>query len=453
MKSIQNKQRKHTWIPKLIAPRESQWSILGKFVAWNALTSRQLNQLVSSLKCSYNPINLATTQFLDVNKFYSLTGVTYQQIQESLPAHYTPEGWGSTLICNTLRYCPQCIRGGYHSAIYQVGLITSCPIHEVPLIDVCDQCGSKIEVTTSRSNLNTAYRCGSCLNVFCDITMVGKLVQRQQVCNRIVEKVGAELEELMDETRGRRVYWGKGQSMVESAQLTYSCYAECLQEIKKYSGNIPIKEAVNIGRHLDWDLTRVKPLITLWPIYKTLRRYIRRKILNKHRKCAQILFSLGEAYEGLSLERPLMCAISHAYIMWRMYWEQHASFASMNLDQQSSIEWSFAEIMTDEEAIHVFANDCLASFYKLYEQASRMEQHKCFKLLTRREVQSLKHEDMFLENWAISEIPKQKDENISRVFTWRQFDEIKPDRFSKKHYKAIAKKKIKMHEAIERKRN
>jgi hypothetical protein len=44
-------------------------------------------------------------------------------------------------VGNVLRYCSVCISRGYHSAVHQLPWVALCPIHLIPLIDRCAQCG------------------------------------------------------------------------------------------------------------------------------------------------------------------------------------------------------------------------------------------------------------------------------------------------------------------------
>lgn len=39
-----------------------------------------------------------------------------------------------------LRFCPTCLRSGYHAALFQLDGVELCPIHEEPIIDRCIKC-------------------------------------------------------------------------------------------------------------------------------------------------------------------------------------------------------------------------------------------------------------------------------------------------------------------------
>lgn len=445
------RQEHYTWIPKLIAPRESQWSLLCKFATWNALSVRKLHHLVGLRKAIYQPINLAVSQYIDPDRFMSLTGSTLKQITSSLSTNYVPEGWGKSLICMSLRYCPTCLRQGYHSAIYQIGLVLNCPIHGVPLIDRCDKCGKTIVATQPRSNIDNPYLCNCCSNIFCEIMNVGKMLPLNDKDIEEINKIGTELESLIDETRQRRVYWGKGQSMAESIDLTYSSYAQCLKETYKHAGEISIKDAINICRHLDWDMTRAKPLITLWPVYHSIRRHLWHKLLKNHQKCFRIIGHLGGVYSGFTYYGSFGCVPIHAYIMWRMYWEGHINIASLNLDRRTAINWNHSDVLSDEEILHIFGHDCLASFYKICERAKNMEQTGIFHFMTREEINSLKKGDLFIDNWAVIEASDEKASMDSRVFTW--IDRSDDQFFRKdnpKHTEALYATRDKISEAIKR---
>lgn len=46
-----------------------------------------------------------------------------------------------------LRYCPECVRMGYHTVLHQLPWITTCPWHAERLLHGCTKCGAALRVT------------------------------------------------------------------------------------------------------------------------------------------------------------------------------------------------------------------------------------------------------------------------------------------------------------------
>jgi hypothetical protein len=65
------------------------------------------------------------------------------------------------LLHPSLRYCKQCLAIGYHSIVCQHIAIARCPLHNVPLTDMCPECGRPIEPTFG-SVLVNPFECPVC---------------------------------------------------------------------------------------------------------------------------------------------------------------------------------------------------------------------------------------------------------------------------------------------------
>lgn len=57
-----------------------------------------------------------------------------------------------------LRLCPACLAGGYHSALYSLRPLESCPIHQCAFIERCP-CGRRVD---SEAVLSTSFSAGHC---------------------------------------------------------------------------------------------------------------------------------------------------------------------------------------------------------------------------------------------------------------------------------------------------
>lgn len=72
--------------------------------------------------------------------------------------------WRCGLLTSThIRFCPQCLKVGYHSVFYQIQALTRCPLHGATVQDECAHCGAltpAYEPTRIRKDL--AYVCHEC---------------------------------------------------------------------------------------------------------------------------------------------------------------------------------------------------------------------------------------------------------------------------------------------------
>jgi hypothetical protein len=130
----------------------------------------RLNQIRSSAEFSeLLGIKLSTSQTL----LQSL--LTSHSQQEALagtlgipkPAEWEPSFWypfqGSipeSIVVSRVRYCPACIRLGFHSNLHQLPWMLSCPWHRTSLRVGCPRCGKEPNTTArSRTRLLTC-ECG-----------------------------------------------------------------------------------------------------------------------------------------------------------------------------------------------------------------------------------------------------------------------------------------------------
>lgn len=61
-----------------------------------------------------------------------------------------------------LRYCPRCLRRGYHATIQQCVGVSRCPIHDAPLPSACRICGFQIPLRLNALLLGSPFSCPRC---------------------------------------------------------------------------------------------------------------------------------------------------------------------------------------------------------------------------------------------------------------------------------------------------
>lgn len=76
------------------------------------------------------------------------------------------------MLCrHTVRYCPECIRVGFHSLLFQAFGVRSCPYHGCVLMDACAKCGERMPSFDSvRKKTFAPLHCAACRTPFCDLS-------------------------------------------------------------------------------------------------------------------------------------------------------------------------------------------------------------------------------------------------------------------------------------------
>jgi len=70
-------------------------------------------------------------------------------------------GWSKYVVSSSLRFCVKCLDLGYHSVVYQHVALACCPLHNLPLEDVCPHCKCEI-IPTFLSAIKHPFECPHC---------------------------------------------------------------------------------------------------------------------------------------------------------------------------------------------------------------------------------------------------------------------------------------------------
>lgn len=61
-----------------------------------------------------------------------------------------------------MRFCPECLRVGYHTGVFQLVCVTNCPIHGVALVRGCPVCGGALSADLDREAVDSPFACPHC---------------------------------------------------------------------------------------------------------------------------------------------------------------------------------------------------------------------------------------------------------------------------------------------------
>lgn len=340
----------YCWRENWVSQAESIYSLLQKFAFLNALGARQVaaEVLVEPLRSLAHErqvsVELTNSAAFDWDRLCNLLRIDSRTLADAFLAQTSI---GRSSLCRQLKYCPRCIQGGFHAAIFQVPLMTDCPIHDLPLLGACPHCQRAIPYVFNSANFRCPYHCPHCRQplttdlhgIQLGATMVIGAAERilvrraMEVTVRkasLIAPMSNQYRELsfylrgVEENHGRceEEYWRTftrfSDEVVASIDGRLQWQTHIAGAAHKESISRPRRkgaEAQNDG-WMRWD----KSLWALVPIYKSIRRRLWRRLLGGHRRCIvavarQIWWRvLGEATGPV-------CNDAFAFLLWRMSWE------------------------------------------------------------------------------------------------------------------------------------
>ncbi|MFM0114950.1 hypothetical protein [Paraburkholderia nemoris] len=142
-------------------PYESSLGALWRFAWFNALSGKEIGRLAYIQSCA--PLSFAGPR-LQADQFQRLTvatGIGFPLPDEArMVAHRCSL---ACILCKRIRLCPLCAEGNYHSFWFQLPFLSVCPVHNVPLIDICQSCGARTPDYAFTDQLyGRAWHCPRC---------------------------------------------------------------------------------------------------------------------------------------------------------------------------------------------------------------------------------------------------------------------------------------------------
>ncbi len=142
---------------KWLDPQESIVSILWKFARMNGLPGHVVAEQLTKMPIDpYEGIE-ASRAAVDIQRLHQMLRVPLKLLRVALiPASL------HRITSPRFRYCPKCLRRGYHSVVHQLDTVLQCPLHGNWLEAECHRCGHSTPYRLNASLLDAPYRCGNC---------------------------------------------------------------------------------------------------------------------------------------------------------------------------------------------------------------------------------------------------------------------------------------------------
>lgn len=132
-----------TWYPGTILPYASLWHTLLRVTWLNDLRAGELREMVLTRKRRKVMRPPEVQAALNLKAVAAVLGELGEAFSKVATIEQFPPILQGSLTENVLRWCPECIAGGFHTLLGSIRLISRCPIHSVPMISACAQCGDR----------------------------------------------------------------------------------------------------------------------------------------------------------------------------------------------------------------------------------------------------------------------------------------------------------------------
>lgn len=164
------------WRPDWHRRFESLWCLLNKTRHLNAATGTDIRGIFKRTAAyevvqrrPYLRRDLNSLVEVDEEKLSEMLSLDRSVLIESTAVAYIRQEEVPLFTSNQLRYCPDCISAGFHTAIHQLLFISHCPIHLRPLVTRCSECGIiSPRYTLTSLTYRPDVKCNRCFNSLID---------------------------------------------------------------------------------------------------------------------------------------------------------------------------------------------------------------------------------------------------------------------------------------------
>lgn len=328
------------WLPNTIYPYESIWSLVQKFSSWNHCTVdifwRQF-KTHQKLRPHLEKSIFDESSF-DWTGFAKKLQISDKRIMQAGYKYYLREGEEMFLASQTLRYCPSCLEIGFHSSIHQLLFIEKCPYHDIYLVDKCQKCNSKITLNLNDKLITRPYICENCNNrILSNIYFYEKyrafdFIKSFYMCAAWLNKRIQTQEEHSELISN----WLSISNSIARTRKKLSLIPFIFSSIICEPPPFPVKKSCDIykfslkGNKLKFNDDFNDEMND----YFITEKYIYDKFIKKHSKCMNNMFTYFgyQCYWNVLKENISTCILSHAFIIWRMYWQEPNSINQLSVD-------------------------------------------------------------------------------------------------------------------------
>lgn len=339
------------WRPQWVNKFESLWSLIRKFAILNFATGRDLRDVFSrdrDQQMRSEPrwrldSDLRFFGSLDPVRLVSVFNLSESALCEALVDHYVKSREALHVSADVLRFCPTCLKNGFHSAIYQLLFVRSCPLHGDSLRSHCQACDMRhIPYTLSSAITADSAGCYQCRDSWAGsprhesayLNASRNYEALAYLSNWLVRRthrttidpppklwLGAESSAKWNQRRLQHLprYWADvlncelpDSLITRSKPVIHVVRKLCNRPNRLQRMNQTRENALRDSGNQEWTLE-------LFSIYKSVRRYLMRTRLFLHIKCIARVCRHGWLDQWMADGK--ICPAANALVLWRMYLE------------------------------------------------------------------------------------------------------------------------------------
>jgi len=148
--------KKYTWYPGSILPYVSLWYIVRRATSLNKLQLEDFPKnsvkKQTRLELLYNSANSS----VEIERFLNILGESNNIFKWSCFGNLKESF--EFIVFDNIRICTQCLNHGFHSALFSIRLLDTCPIHKTKLVSYC-LCGKPFHSNLSKMDLYYPNSC------------------------------------------------------------------------------------------------------------------------------------------------------------------------------------------------------------------------------------------------------------------------------------------------------
>lgn len=342
------------WTNNFISP----WGVFERFMFANSTSMKDVLLLFGTDAAQKRPRikeyqNLFTLKAFNNQKFINLLGEDITELSSKFASRFIlPLNQGDyteIFIRKTLAFCPECLAMGYHSILHLYMLLDKCPFHNTKLITNCTKCSRDIPMGINLSRKAFHCSCGAPLinNLQLDFTSTWSDSNKLKILDEEIKRwLSLSTDDVMEITQkyymvpeaciknGLRVIRSlieiqknERETAIESNDNALNKCIPDLPDMKYYKSEYfyylkrhQKEDAIELfNRSIRKHLTYYQYMrVNLKPVYKSIVRQIRKRILFEHKICIKEYKkdSIKVRLKIIDTVRTI-CPYAKAYIKWR----------------------------------------------------------------------------------------------------------------------------------------
>lgn len=130
-----------TWNPIDPAPYASAWSTFAKLIALNFIKPLDIVELIARTDMlAPKDLQFRDSEWIDFERYGKLLGVAPDRLRSGFLDQLGFPRIKRDSDGRGIRFCPECLKLGYHSVLFELALVAECPLHGCKLSDPCVSC-------------------------------------------------------------------------------------------------------------------------------------------------------------------------------------------------------------------------------------------------------------------------------------------------------------------------